>query len=274
MPFWQGWVSLAVEHLLSECAPLRLPIDLTRLAIKQGIAQIHFRPMPSDGAIEVVADGFVVHMQCTKQQLVPTSAVDSGAMSARQRFTLAHEISHTFFYDAARQPREPHPTPRLLERSCNHAAQRLLLPEHLLAREIGTGGRFDSIEMALDIASAARVSTEVVLQRMDELDAFKETDYAILTLRRQDDSEIVTTGVCMNGVFGKFPRPTLYGPPPKWVWRIAPELSAPSGAVHRSAHSDGWDIVSRCVANRQSLGQVIVESRLEMSAAQAISTAV
>jgi len=274
VPFWQGRVSLAAEHLLRQCAPLRLPIDLTRLAIKQGIAQIRFRPMPCDGAIEVVADGFVVHMQSTKEQLVPTSAVDSSALSVRQRFTFAHEISHTFFYDAARQPCKPHPTPRLLEGSCNHGAQRLLLPEHLLAREIGTGRRFDSIEMALDIASAARVSAEVVLQRMDELDQFKETDYAILTFRKQDDGGIVTTGVCINGVFDEFPSPTLYAPPAKWVWRIAPGLSTPNGAVHRSAYRDGWELVSRCVANEQSLGQVIAEGRLEMIAARTISTAV
>jgi hypothetical protein len=187
---------------------------------------------------------------------------------------LAHEISHTFFYDAARQPCKPHPTPRLLEDSCNHGAQRLLLPDYLIAREIGVGRRFDSIEMALDIAAAASVSTEVVLQRMDELDRLKEEDYALLSFRLQDDGGIVTTGACINGVFSKFPRPALYAPPPKWVWTIAPGLSAPSGAVHRSAYRDGWELVSRCVARKRSLAQVFVESRLEMIAARTVSTAV
>ena len=268
MPFWQGQVSSAAEHLLGQCAPLRFPVDLTRLAIKQKIVRIHFRPMPCDGAIEATVDGFVVHLQSAKEQLVPTSAVDSTALSVRQRFTLGHEISHTFFYDAERRPCKPHPNPQLLESSCNRGAQRLLLPEHLLEREIGSGRRLDSIEMACDIASAAQVSVVVLLQRLDELEQLKETDYALLTFKTQNDGHLVTTGVCLSGVFGKLTRPMLHAVPPKWVERIAPDLRAPSGAVHRSAHSDGWEFVSRCVASKQSPGQVFFESRLDMVAAE------
>lgn len=266
MPFWRAQVSSAVEYLLTQCAPVRFPVDLTRLAIKREIVRIHFRPMPCGGAIEVVADGFAVHMQATKEQLVSTSAVDSSALSARQRFTLAHEICHTFFYDASRKPSKPHPNPRLLESLCNYGAQRLLLPDHLVEREIGTGRRFDSIEMACDLACAARVSIEVLLQRLDALYRLKETDYALLTFRTEDGGRIVTTGACLSGVFGRFPRPTLYAAPPKWVRRIAPELSAPTGAVHRSPRSDGWEFVSRSVASKESPGQVLVESRLDLIA--------
>jgi hypothetical protein len=230
--------------------------------------------MPCDGAIEVTADGFVVHMQSTKEQLVATSAVDSSALSPRQRFTLAHEISHTFFYGAERRPIKPHPNLRLLENSCNYGAQGLLLPEHLIQREIGIGRRFDSIEMACDIASAAKVSAEVVLQRMEELEQLKETDYAILTFRKQDDNNLVTTGICLNGVFRELKRPTLYAAPPKWVGTIAPELTKPSGTVYRSPHRQGWEFVTRSVASRQSPGQVFVESRLDIRAERTISTAV
>jgi hypothetical protein len=245
-----------------------------RLAKKREIAQIHFRPMPCDGAIEVAGDGFVVHMKSAKEQLVPTSAVDSIALSARQRFTLAHEISHTFFYDASRKPSKPHPDPQLLESLCNYGAARLLLPDDLVEREIGTGRRFGSIEMARDIASTAQVSMEVLLQRLDELERLKETDYALLLFKRQDDGSIVTIGACLNGIFGGLPRPALYAAPPKWVERIAPDISRPSGAVQRNPHSGGWEFVTRCVASRQFPGQVIVESRLAMSAAKATGATV
>lgn len=222
--------------------------------------------MPCDGAIEVAADGFVVHMHSTKEQLVPTSTVDSRALSLRERFTLAHEISHTFFYDAARRPSSPQPNRRLLESSCNHGAQRLLLPKHLVEREIGTGRRFDSIEMACDLASAAQVSTEVVLQRLDGIENFKETDYALITLRRQDDGSLVTTGICLNGVFKKLPRPKLYAAPPSWVGKIAPDLLAPTGIVHRSPRNDDWEFVSRCISSTWSRGQVFAEIKLHMRA--------
>jgi hypothetical protein len=226
--------------------------------------------MPFDGAIEVVADEFVVHMRAPKDQLVPTFAVNSGALSARQRFTLAHEISHTFFYDASRKPCKPHPSQRLLESLCNYGAQRLLLPDHLVEREIGAGRRFDSIEMARDIASAAQVSVEVVLHRLDELERLKEADYALLTFEKQEDGSIVTTGVCLNGVFKKFPRPKLYVAPPKWVEKIAFDLSASTSAVRRSAYRDGWDFISRSVASKQSPNQLLLESRLDMSPARTI----
>lgn len=266
MPFWQGRVSSAVERLLMDCAPLRFPIDLTTLAIKQGIARIHFRPIPCEGAIEVADDGFVVHLYSAKEQLVPTSAVDSGALSVRQRFTLAHEISHTFFYDPSRKPRKPRPDAPLLERSCNYGGQCLLLPENLVEREIGTGRRFDSIEMAFDLAAAARVSVDVVIRRLDELERLKETDYALLTLRRVEDGSMVTTGVCLSGVFTKLPRPALYSLPPSWVGKMAQELNAPSGKVHRSTLNDAWEFATRCLPAKQSAGQVLVESRLEMRA--------
>src|SRR5205809_3791406 len=96
VPSWRRTISSAVESLISECAPLRFPVDLTRLAVRQGIVQIHFRPMPCDGAIEVKQDGFVVHMKAAKEQIVPAETVASSKLSPRQRFTFAHEISHTF----------------------------------------------------------------------------------------------------------------------------------------------------------------------------------
>jgi hypothetical protein len=265
MPFWRARISSSVDYLLRQCAPVRFPVDLMRLASTQGIARIHFRPMPCDGAIEVVADGFVVHMRAAKDQLVPTLSVNSNALSARQRFTLAHEISHSFFYDAVRKPCKPHPSQPLLEAVCNYGAQRLLLPDGLVEREIGAGRRFDSIEMAHDIASAAKVSVEVVLRRLDELERLKEADYALLTFEKQDDGSIVTTGVCLNGVFKKFPRPTLYVAPPKWVAKIALDLSAPTGTVRRSAYRDGWEFISRSVASKQSPNQLLLECRLEMT---------
>jgi hypothetical protein len=226
--------------------------------------------MPCAGAIEVVPGGFAVHLQAAKEQVVPTSAVDSTAMPPRQRFTLAHEICHTFFYDSSRKPVKPHPRPRLLEGLCNYGAQRLLLPDYLVEREIGVGRRFDSIEMAWDLVGAARVSIEVLLHRLNGLDQLKETDYALLTLRNRDDGGIVTTGFCLSGVFTRLQKPTLYAAPPKWVRRIAPELDSPTGTVHRSPHSDGWEFISRCVANKQSPGQVLVESRLDVIAERTI----
>jgi hypothetical protein len=270
--FWRAEIASDAEGLLTECAPMRFPVDLTRLAVKRGITKVHFRPMPCDGAIGVAEDGFVVHLQSRKEQLVPAPAVDSSALSPRQRFTLAHEISHTFFYGPDLKRVEPHPSQRLLEDSCNYAAARLLLPANLLRYEIGRNRKVDSIEMACDLASTAHVSTEVLLQRLDELEDLKETDYALLALRKEERAKIIVIAVCSQGVFREFVRPTLFAAPPKWVQRMVPELSAATGAVHRIPHRNGGEFVSRCVLNERAQRQILVESRLDASPRSARSS--
>lgn len=269
MPLWQPRISSSAQFLIRQCAPLRFPIDLTKLAVKRGIREIHFRPMPCDGAIEATAEGFVVQLNSDKDQRVPSAAVDSAALSPRQRFTLAHEIGHTFFYDGARRAVRPHPNPRLLESLCNQAAQILLLPEFLIAREIGVGRRFDSIEMARDLASSARVSPEVVLQRLEGIENLKETDYALFSLRLRDDGMLITTGVCLHGgAFSTLPSPVLHAPPPKWLSSIMAASQSSVGVVHRSALGDGWEFASRCVHGNRVGDLVFVEIRVEMVAAR------
>jgi len=267
MPLWQSQISSAAQFLIRQCAPLRFPIDLTKLAVKRGITQIHFRPMPCDGAIGAAADGFVVQLSSDKDQRVPCVAVDSTALSPRQRFTLAHEIGHTFFYDGARRAVRPHPNARLLESLCNQAARILLLPEFLVEREIGVGRRFNSIEMARDLASSAVVSPEVVLNRLDGIEHLKETDYALLSLRLRDGGMLITTGVCLHGgAFSTLPRPALHAPPPRWVASIVADLQSSVGVIHRSALGDGWEFASRCVPGNRAGDLVFVEIRVEMVA--------
>jgi len=266
---WKERASSSAEYLLRECAPIQFPVDLIRLAVRRRILRIHFRPLPCDGAIEVVPDGFVVHLKSNKEQLVPVTAVDSSAMSSRQRFTLAHELSHTFFYDSKRQPIKPHPRRRLLESACNYGALHLLLPRNLLQREIGLGRRFDSVELACDIASTAQVSIESVLQRVDELEELKESEYALMAFRRQDDDTMVTTAVCLSGTFTTLPRPIPYTVPPKWVQQIVPDISTTSEVVHRLRYRDRT-FVSRRVTARRSAGCVLVESRVDRQASSSV----
>jgi len=95
---------------------------LSKLAAARGVHTIRFRPMPVDGVVEVKGSGFEIQIRSDKDQAVPVSDVDSAALTTRERFTFAHEISHTFFYDAEFRPIRPKPSKQLLEALCNLGA--------------------------------------------------------------------------------------------------------------------------------------------------------
>jgi hypothetical protein len=62
--------------------------------------------------------------------------VNDTTPSVRQRFTVAHEICHTFFYEIVPELKfKPHPTDSFEEALCNHGAAALLMPaEDVLAQ--------------------------------------------------------------------------------------------------------------------------------------------
>jgi hypothetical protein len=221
--------------------------------------------MSCDGAIQRTNTGFEVQIRSDKDQAVLPSDVDASKMTPRERFTLAHEISHTFFYDAQFRPVQPQPSKQLLEGLCNYGAQCLLLPEFLIEREIGQGSRFDSIEMALDLADLARVSPEVVLRRVDECQHLKDGDYALVMLDKKEDGAMITVAVCLNGVFAALTKPKLHAEPPAWLIKLAPALASPKKGACRVPRDAQWDYVSRVVPNSRRREQVFVELTLDLN---------
>ncbi|MBV9762686.1 MAG: ImmA/IrrE family metallo-endopeptidase [Acidobacteriaceae bacterium] len=259
---WRAEIVSFTDHLLRSCQPLNFPVDLGKLAKSRAIEGIRFRPMPSDGAIEVTKDGFQVHMCSHKEQSVRLAAVETTKLKPRERFTLAHEIIHTFFYDEQLRPIRPAPSIALLEWLCNYGAARLLLPEFLLERELGPGGRFDSLEMAQDLADSAGVSTSVVVRRLDECRDLKQQDYALMLFEKDESGGIRLLGACLSGVFSTMTKPKLYASPPRWVSRLAPTITSPAIGSARIPHDERWDYVSRVVPMSKMQSRLFVEIRL------------
>src|SRR5438105_9483701 len=123
-----------------------LPTELVRMAREQRVTSIQFRPLLVDGGISVVEDGFKIFIHCKKTQSSDFQgrlARDDTAkfLPARTRFTLAHEIAHTFFFDL----KDGQPTTivdfndrralRSLEKTCHRAALHMLFPEAILHRD-------------------------------------------------------------------------------------------------------------------------------------------
>jgi Zn-dependent peptidase ImmA (M78 family) len=83
----------------------------------------------------------------------------------RVRFTQAHELCHTYFYEYVPEIKfRPHMEDPAEERLCNFGAAELLMPEHSLRREIK--GLRRSILSLLNLAAAYGVSAEAMMSRL------------------------------------------------------------------------------------------------------------
>lgn len=109
-----------------------------------------------DGYIEPIgacfADGF---------RLV----VNDAAPLARQRFTIAHEICHTYFYELVPEIKfRPHATDSFEEALCNHGAAALLMPaEDVLAQVKAKDVSLDALE---ELSQRYAVSLEAAFLRV------------------------------------------------------------------------------------------------------------
>lgn len=94
--------------------------------------------------------------------------VNDAAPLVRQRFTMAHEICHTFFYEIVPEIKfSPHDTDSLEEALCNHGAAALLMPakdvlSYVKARDVSLG----TLE---ELSQRYAVSMEAAFLRMRAL---------------------------------------------------------------------------------------------------------
>jgi hypothetical protein len=112
--------------------------------------------LPCDGVIEpkgcTYADGFTMRLR-------------RGQVGRRLRFTKAHEICHTFFYELVPEFKfQPHTTDPCEERLCNVGAEELLMPLSYVKTEAAL--RPVSIESLESLATRFDVSRAAMLLRL------------------------------------------------------------------------------------------------------------
>src|SRR5688572_7423663 len=106
---WERTVVAKTTTLLRTNAIRDAPVPLAPLldAVK---ARVVFRPLLVNGATAPRHDGFTIYCRCESAdapayELKLSDASDMGrSLPARARFTLAHELVHTFFFDQRVQP--------------------------------------------------------------------------------------------------------------------------------------------------------------------------
>ena len=162
-----------------------IPVDLNELARVCGILSIEERQMIPEAALKLVPTGFRVYLQ--------SNFVDAPGARVRRRFSLAHEIAHTFFYESRNDRLKPirdAPRGNKLELACHRAASLLLVPPRLLTRELQ---RMDSPigpEAVTELAHGFDVSFEVMLRRLDQIGAFESERVLVLVRTRRKSATI------------------------------------------------------------------------------------
>jgi hypothetical protein len=190
-----NFLSNKVQSLLSQSAsakgPLRPPIDPVNLAALCGVLSVEHRPMVPEGVLTPVQGGFRIYLQ--------SNFAHQKTAKHRERFTIAHELVHTFYYD--RDGDVPKPIKRLpskdaLERLCHMGASQILVPEGLLKREAKTRGQVASVESLLDLAAVFDVSAEVLIRRLHETQLFASDKFAAILVEAISGNRRLIRAAC------------------------------------------------------------------------------
>ena len=191
---WKRWrrsTAAAVDHLAMTSAAGALPVHLPNIARARKVREVVFRPLLVDGCLGVRNDGFVIFVGCeTRSSTDLNRAWSCGhsadrALSARIRFTIAHEIAHTFFFDVDASPpraaldlKNPR-TVSSLEQTCNQLAARILLPEPLFQQTLRRTDVLDPAALRR-LATTSGVSPHVLTVRLKQSFDWSDSFGAVL----------------------------------------------------------------------------------------------
>lgn len=172
------------ESLASLVSKNEFPILLRPLAERRKVTSVVFCPLLVDAMLTTHPKGFRIFLNSDdgrsnelKERYQNESKIK--LLNPRVRFSIAHELAHTFFYDLKEA------TPRLskkfasgggrtelenLERHCNTIASHLLLPTKMLAADFLRLKKITPESIA-NLAKSAGVSLHAFLVRLDRSDS-------------------------------------------------------------------------------------------------------
>ena len=190
-PRWQNLHKLAsstARRLASASTVSHLPVSLRPIADAQH-AHVTFQQLLAEGGISVITGGFEICVNAPGDVVASLTArfnspEDGGrSFPPRLRFTVAHELAHTFFFQWEGNHRKPralisgthYAELESLERECNDAAGLILVPEHLLVSVVEAGSLdvFDPMTIR-GIADRFAASVDCLIIRLRALMASRD----------------------------------------------------------------------------------------------------
>jgi IrrE N-terminal-like domain len=188
----EQFVRRKVDYILEKTKQTSPPVDLLSVARFQSVRVIEFRPMLLEGSMDVASGGFKIYLGANSFHSMETDDdPDLTNLKPRQRFALAHEIIHTFFYDTSTDPpllMKKLPKLPILERLCQLGASQLLLPERLLAQEFKVDKTL-SPRRVVELAEKYCTSTEVLIRRIDSLENLQSPNKCFILARRDESGQ-------------------------------------------------------------------------------------
>jgi hypothetical protein len=160
-----------------------IPVDILKVAARIG-AIVEEREMIPEAAMDTEGGHFHIYLQ--------SNFKDRPGAALRTRFSLAHEIAHTLFYEhqgAELKSRKDAPKGDRLEAACHRAAAMILVPSKVLRSEIRQQEVSNSAAV-VGLANRFDVSTEVMLRRLSEFGEFQNDWAPVLTRRNGEIFEI------------------------------------------------------------------------------------
>jgi hypothetical protein len=145
------------------------------------VVAVEEREMIPEAVMTPEGDKFRIYLQ--------SNFARSPGGQIRRRFSLAHEIAHTLFFemrDGVMKPSLGAPRGDQLEMACQKVAAMLLVPKSLLERELGEGGEVSSADSILQLACQFEVSVEAMVRRLGEVEAFRVRFCPAVTRRSED----------------------------------------------------------------------------------------
>lgn len=195
----------------------RLPIDLLAIAEIAGVSSVREIEMIPEAVIRPAGSGFEVFLQ--------KNFIDFPGFRQRQRFSLAHEIAHTFFFepkDGGMKRIGYAPTGDRLESACHAAAGLMLVPESLFRSAIGAMQDFPRARQIMQLAARFDVSVEVVIRRLP-MKHFETSERALVVTRGPKD--VIEHAVYPPWLKAILPAPKRGLPFDEWFRTRRPDVS-------------------------------------------------
>jgi len=170
------FLNTRVEKLTSDRS---VPIHLMAVSTAAG-AVVEEREMIPEAAMHAKGKQLFIYLQ--------SNFVNLPGTALRRRFSLAHEIGHTLFYeerDGELKPRKDAPRADKLEAACHKAASMILVPGKALKAELREHPPTDTGTI-VGLAGRFEVSIEVMVRRLNEIGTFENGWAPILTRRNGD----------------------------------------------------------------------------------------
>jgi IrrE N-terminal-like domain len=216
----------------------RPPVDLFAVARHRHIRHLGLRFMVPRAMLLPVEGGFEVYLRNSIRKDIDISQAESvNLLSPWQRFSLAHEVAHTYFYnfsDSVPAPDSAAPNPLELEKSCDRTAGHILVPTSLLKRAIGDYQRIDAA-LVRSVAVDFRTSLEVMIDRLCMVEPSNPLERCVLLARRLHGDAEIRASYFGVGLLPILRRPEKYTRLTDWL------ADFPRRAIDKKEDSD-WGI--------------------------------